>query len=157
MNNIFLLTGPIRSGKTTALWDRFATADNASGFLTPDKEGLRCFYDLAGKCWLPFELPAESRLPAVEIGRFRFSSETFSYGKNLLSTAVPCDWFIADEAGRLEVEKGTGWEPALTTLIEDYKANRRRGNLLLVVRDSLVEQAVKKWALEGIPILKNPE
>ncbi len=62
---------------------------------------------------------------------------------------------MGDEAGRLEVEQDSGWEPALTALIEDYKATRRQGTLLLVVRDSLVEKALEKWKLKGVPVLSS--
>ena len=149
MNNILILTGPVRNGKTTMLWNKFANGERVGGFLTPDDEnGIRRFYDLATKTFLPFELPLGSNLPAVEVGRFRFSKSTFERGREILSRTIDCDLFIVDEAGRLEVEKSSGWEPALTHLIEDYKRGRRQGKLLLVVRDSLVKKAVEKWGLE---------
>ena len=157
MNNLVVFTGPVRSGKTTALWERFATQAHTGGFLTPDKDGQRFFYDLAGKQWLPFELGAESEVPAVEIGRFKFSEETFCYGRKLLLAPPVCDWFIVDEAGRLEVEKEEGWAPALPTLIEQYKAGYRQGKLLLVVRDTLLEKAVEKWGLHQAILLSDLE
>ena len=160
MSNILIFTGPVRSGKTTMLWNKFAARENVGGFLTPDKEnGVRQFYDLAGKTFLPFELPAENDLPAVEIGRFRFSAATFERGREILLKPTTYDLFIVDEVGRLEVENGAGWEPALTVLIEDYKLGQRPGKLLLVVRDSLVMQTLEKWKLteSKITILKAAE
>ena len=155
MTNILIFTGPVRSGKTTMLWNKFAARENVGGFLTPDEEnGIRQFYDIAGKTFLPFELPAESDLPAVEIGRFRFSAATFERGKEMLLAPITCDLFIVDEVGRLEVEENSGWEPALTPLVDEYKMGRRQGKLLLVVRDSLVEKALEKWRLEGVSVLK---
>ncbi len=143
--NIYLLTGPIRTGKTTRLATWLEGRD-AAGILTPDREGIRWMQLLSDNLWIPFEVKAETDLPIIDIGRFRFFAEAFTQAKTEFQQAVErqAPWIVVDEVGKLEV-KGKGLEPAISMLIEATQTAVYSGNLLLVVREELVDSLLKKW------------
>ena len=80
-HNIYILTTPTGSGKTTALLNAFGSLPNVSGFLTPDIAGQRMFLDLANHKLLPFQVEAGE----VRVGRFSFSEAVFLHARVLLS------------------------------------------------------------------------
>lgn len=143
--NIYLLTGPIRTGKTTRLATWLEGRD-AAGILTPDREGIRWMKLLSQNLWVPFEVETETDLPIIEIGRFRFFAEAFTQAKTELQQAIDrqAPWIVVDELGKLEV-KGKGLEPAITMLIEAAHSGIYTGNLLFVVREELLETVLDKW------------
>ena len=68
-------------------------------------------------------------------------------GKKLLLDCLSkdLDWLVIDESGPLELE-GKGLEPAVSKiLIEDEKYG---GNILCVVRESLLDKFVEHYMLE---------
>lgn len=145
--NIYLLTGPIRTGKTTRLATWLEGRD-AAGILTPDREGIRWMKRLSDGIWIPFEVKAETDLPIIDIGRFRFFAEAFTQAKTEFQQAVErqAPWIVVDEVGKLEV-KGKGLEPAITRLTEAHQSGDYTGNLLLVVREELLEKVLEKWKI----------
>lgn len=146
--NIYLLTGPIRSGKTTRLATWMGGRASA-GILTPDREGIRWMKLLSDNLWIPFEVEAETDLPIINIGRFRFYADAFTQAKTEFKQAVErqSPWIVVDEVGKLEV-KGKGLEPAITMLIEAVQTGVYSGNLLLVVREELLELVLEKWKIK---------
>ena len=58
--NITILTGPIKSGKTTFLMELLENIPDCGGFLTPDIHGRRHFFRLDTKECLPFEIDPTS-------------------------------------------------------------------------------------------------
>lgn len=146
--NIYLLTGPIRSGKTSRLVD-WLTGRDAAGILTPDRRGIRWMKILSDRSWVPFEVEGSTDLPIIEIGRFRFFAEAFERAKTEFEQAInsKAPWIVVDEVGKLEV-KGKGLEPAITMLIEATQTGVYSGNLLLVVREELLETVLEKWKIE---------
>ena len=145
-NNIFIFSWPIRTGKTTELMDWIAGKDKVAGFLTPDVDGIRMLYDIRAKKYFPMQLSEASAEESISVGKFSFSKKAFEHAKHLLSDTA-ADWLIADEAGKLEIEQGTGLEPGLTATIHFFKNNNAAGALILVIRDTLIEKAVKKYDL----------
>lgn len=153
-NKIYLFTGPIRSGKTTALQHWAASRTDLGGFLTPDgPEGRRVLEDLSTYRTYPFEAGSAENPDTIEVGRFRFYRQGFEEGKAILHRArtAPPTWLIIDEVGKLEL-RNEGWMPELEALIETYKRTETVGNLLLVVRSSLLEQVVQKFGLKTVPV-----
>jgi nucleoside-triphosphatase THEP1 len=70
----------------------------------------------------------------IRWGKYRFVSSTLDWTTEVLRTATPCDLFIVDEVGPLELEAGDGLVVALDVL--------RRGwyeLALVVVRPELLE------------------
>jgi nucleoside-triphosphatase len=149
-NQINILSGPVRSGKTTSLMKWLEGRDDAGGILTPDVEGVRFLYDVARRERHPFELAGEPMPgePVVEIGRFRFYQSAFEQARRILLRdleAAPA-WLIIDEIGKLEL-KGEGLEPAAGLLISRYRDGNVTGKLLLVVRDYLLEEVREHYQL----------
>lgn len=147
---ILLFSRPIRSGKTTDLCRAFGNTKGVGGFLTPDREGIRMLYDLQTSHWHSFEVLPNSSEPALAIGKFLFAQAAFKKAKALLKTE--CELLIVDEVGKLETLHHSGLEPELTLLIEAYRLGRRKGRLLLVVRDTLLDAVVAKYGLEDAPV-----
>ena len=74
MTNPFnIITGPVRSGKTTRLSKWLSQHRQAGGFLTPDgDDGLRLLFDLQETKYHPFEVPGVSL-------KYSFKKEPRSY------------------------------------------------------------------------------
>lgn len=157
LHRIYILTQAVNSGKTTALqqWLRNKQV-NAGGILTPDKNGRRQVYDIAEDIYYGFEVdgsyPTEHIL---QIGKYRFSTEGFKKAQEILLRSVKRDpeWLIVDEIGKLELEERTGLEPALTEVIAAYQNGKTKGNLLLVIRNYLLDEAVERYGLNTDMIL----
>ena len=145
-NNIFIFSRPIRTGKTTELMDWIAGKNEVAGFLTPDTDGIRMLYDIRTKKYYAMQLPEGSVEENISVGKFSFSKKAFEHAKHLLSDTV-ASWLIIDEAGKLEIEQGIGLEPELSAAINFYKKNDSAGSLILVIRDTLIEKAIKKYDL----------
>ena len=66
--------------------------------------------------------------------------------------AAPPAWLLIDEVGKLETEQGEGLEPAVLQTIATYR-QQKDNRLLLVIRDTLLEQALRKYDLYGCNII----
>ncbi len=151
---IKIVTGPIRSGKTTALerWledaARPAIASSVAGILTPDgKDGRKLLRVLATDEMLAFEVPCRSPEPTVDIGPFCFLASTFDRARSALARAAAelPPLTIVDELGKLEL-RGLGLEPALSALISAYR-DPPDHLLVLVIRDFLLNAARARFSL----------
>jgi nucleoside-triphosphatase THEP1 len=151
-NNIFIFSRPIRTGKTTELMDWITGKDKVGGFLTPDTDGIRMLYDIKAKKYYDMQLPEGSKEESISVGKFLFSKKAFEHAKHLLSD-TSADWVIIDEAGKLEIEQDTGLEPELSDAIDFFKKSNSAGKLILVIRDTLIEKAIKKYDLGRVEIV----
>ena len=141
-NDVVILTGKIRSGKTTGL-DRWAKGrQDIWGVLSPVLEQHRWFR------WLPggeeIEMEASGDEKRLTVGRFQFSASAFQKAAAHLR-AVPdfvC-WVVIDEVGPLEL-RGEGFSAVLKELIE----NRNEGQtIVLVVREELVVKVAEYFSI----------
>lgn len=145
---LHLLTADIGAGKTTfcaALADHARTAGwDVAGILSPPvfengvKTGILAQNLRTGETRTlaisstQFPTP-DHQLP---LGNWLFSPSTLSWGNQTLTAALPCDLFIVDELGPLELLRNEGWIHALTALRQQtYKIG------IAVVRPSLVQAA----------------
>ncbi len=151
---INIITGPVQSGKTTWLMNWANGRTDISGFLCPDIDGIRHYFQLDTKKMIPFEVDESCLDEVIPIGRFRFLKNTFDKAKSWLdSTVINSNiWFVIDEIGKLEMN-GKGFEPELSRFIERIKSTEDRVALILVVRDSLLEQVCHKYHLEDANII----
>lgn len=148
---IFILTGSVQSGKTTALFNWLADK-KVSGILTPILEGRRVVYLIQSKQYLPFEI-VDTQVSTVVVGRYTFLQSSFDTMNQHLqhNTNVDSDWLVVDEVGPLEL-RSEGLYPALQKILAT--ANPK---VLLVVRESLVESVIEKFRLEGVRIISKDE
>ncbi len=139
---VHIYSGPIQSGKTTRISNWLKNRPEADGILAPIRHGKRHLQRIINgesRCLQPPQNPADS----LAIGRFLFSRATFKWGREQLYNIKPLTpWVIIDEIGKLELQ-GEGLEPAVSFLLDSNPAR----NIILVVRDSLLEQAIGHYKL----------
>jgi len=149
MSRLYLLTAEIGAGKTTfchALVDEARAAGwDAAGILCPPvfesgvKTGILA-QNLRTEESRLLAVASHLSLPTfhLPLGNWLFDPSTITWGNEILAAALPCDLFIVDELGPLELIRGEGWLNALEALRQPkYKIG------VAVVRPSLVESAQK--------------
>lgn len=153
--NIFILSGPVRSGKTSMLAEWVRLKKGISGVLTPDEKGRRMLLDIAPNKYHMFEAGDTYGGETVTVGRFLFARAAFEEGRRIIAESLDAspEWLVIDEAGKLEIEQGEGFEPFIKRAVQHYQRPGCQGRLILVVRDSLLEAALKKYNLHGCHIL----
>ncbi|HHY55318.1 MAG TPA: AAA family ATPase [Chloroflexi bacterium] len=153
---ILLITGAIGSGKTTYCRAQIDAARRAgldvAGVLSPARfaQGVKVGIDvldlrsgeLRELAHLRTMETAEtaSGVTGVVTQRWRFDAAALAWANQVLAQATPCDLLVVDELGPLELEQGRGWTAALATI--DARAF---DDALLVVRSSLLAQALARW------------
>ncbi len=155
-NAIYIYTGAVRSGKTTTLMEELANQDGIAGVLTPDVNGVRKLYDLKTRTYFSFQSEADinSSEPVITIGRFAFYESAVARARHMLVAALQEQprLLVIDEVGRLELRQ-QGFEPVVGVIIRAQQAGHLRGNLLIVVRDSLLDEVVSHYRLQRYRIL----
>ncbi|MES2690963.1 MAG: NTP transferase domain-containing protein [Bacteroidota bacterium] len=152
--NIYLLSQPIQTGKTSLLFKWAQLQKNVAGILTPDVNGKRKLYDMEGKTYSHLQLNEGDE--GITIGRFVFDEAIFEKARQLLDECVntTAEWIVVDEIGRLELDRKEGLEPAVGKLISEFKQHARPGKkLLLVVRDYLLNEVIAHYQLEDAVVL----
>ena len=142
---IFVLTSPVRSGKTTRLAAWAAARPGVAGLLMPDTPAGRVFRELGSGAEWP-TAAAEADANPLLVGRFRFSRAAFerANGALLAAAARPATrWLVVDEIGPLEL-RGEGLAPALRQVLAAPGAGF---GLVLVVREVLREAAETAFGL----------
>ncbi|MDT0632645.1 nucleoside-triphosphatase [Rubrivirga sp. S365] len=150
---IVVLTGPIQTGKTTALRRVFANGaiPGAAGVLQPVINGRRHVLSLASGETRPLE--AEPGDEVVRVGRFAFSAATFAWARARVDSADSAgSWLVVDEVGPLEL-RGEGLADAVGPAIARA---RQPGSprLLLVVRETLLDRAVADLGLSDADVVR---
>lgn len=143
---IYILTGAVHSGKTTALTAWSQRTASVIGVLSPDIEGKRHFMLLPGRKILPMEA-TETDTRILEIGRWRFSKDAFSTSIDYLKAQLkqPADWLIIDEIGPLEL-RNEGFAMFLQWLLNDLPPIHK--GILLVVRNEMTERIKAHFSLQ---------
>lgn len=155
-SNIYILCAPVQSGKTTLLMNWIKTQQNVNGILTPDVDGKRKGFDIATNKY--YDLESDSNTSSedlISIGKFHFFKTAFDRSQHILTEAINKnpDWLIIDEVGKLEVQQQKGLEPAITNTINHYQQNNSNGKLLLVIRDSLINECIKHYGLKDATLI----
>lgn len=137
---ITILTGEKGQGKTSWLVDHLG---NASGILSPLKEGKRFFLLLPDKIWIPME----NLKGDLSVGKYIFDQNAFDLAEAHLRSKMNEEVLILDEVGPLEL-KGEGFKDLLLFLKHNYL-----GTLYLVVRSGLVKEVLVHFGFSEF----NPE
>ncbi|MFC3559058.1 nucleoside-triphosphatase [Pedobacter jamesrossensis] len=130
---IFILSGPLQSGKSSALM-HWVRDKRACGFITPTSDGIKVLYDVTHMRYYEYEL-TEPRHDTLIIGNFFLDKKAFSHADNFVDTflqQMPA-WAIFDEIGKLELE-GSGFHLTVDRVL---KSGIR--NILFVARQCLIE------------------
>lgn len=146
MKKIQILSGPIRTGKTTRLMKWAANKKNVDGIFQPVVDSKRFIYHISSRTLKPLETDLE--INSIKIGKYFFSKETFQWAQNQIihSLSTNIDWLIIDEIGPLELQ-GAGLEPTINKIINE--AENLKANILCVVRDNLLAEFLSHYGLEN--------
>jgi nucleoside-triphosphatase THEP1 len=154
-SNIYILSAPIRSGKTTALMEFWEMGMiDMDGFITPEINELRKLIFLDTEEEFDFEVEENSGEKIIQVGPFKFSVAVFESTNKKIKSLInsKAKLIVIDEIGRLEME-GMGFEPALNSYIELFKKKESSQILILVIRNSLLVKAIEKYELDDSPVL----
>lgn len=148
--SIVIFSRAICSGKTTELQQWCVKQKNAAGVLMPDINGSRKIWDIATQSVFDIACaePQNTTEPLINIGQFHFYEHAFEQANRILLAALYAKplWLVVDEVGKLELN-GKGFCQSLQQIIPYYQQTNAVGNLLLVVRDSLLEQVVQNFSI----------
>ena len=155
---IYILTGAIRSGKTTALLDWSKNKNDIDGLLCPDDaHGKRYFLKLKNKT--TFKLEAEAETEAiVAIGNFKFLQSAFNEANDYLileASKTERQYLIIDEIGKLEL-KNEGLHVSTKVLISQFRS-KDNSHLILVVRDYLLDAVLDHYGITECSILNTED
>ena len=149
MKKVFILTGPVHTGKTTRLMHWAASQNKIDGIFQPIIDEKRFIYNIATRTLKMLEVPSYTGdEKVIKIGNYRFSKEVFEWAQNVLldCKGKKLEWLIIDEIGPLELE-GKGLEPAITKIF--MEGEKFSGKILCVVRDSMIDKFVEYYGLKG--------
>lgn len=165
MNQIYILTAPSGIGKTTfcrALVEHARAAGwDVAGLLSPAvfengiKTGILAENLRTGEARPLAQLSTLKAQPIIfnlELGQWLFSPFTLDWGNEIYAASLPCDLFVVDELGPLELIRGEGWGNALEALREaTYKVG------VVVIRPELVETALQTFHITQVVTIEPSE
>ncbi|MGJ8590946.1 MAG: nucleoside-triphosphatase [Aquaticitalea sp.] len=147
---IYILTGDIRTGKTTALMNWAKTRADVDGLLCPDGfNGKRYFFKLKNREHFVFEVDAEIEEEHIAIGNFKFLKSSFETANDyLLASSDSSDfkYFVLDELGKLELQN-EGLHHSALKIIRLLQSNMKK-HLILVVRSALLLKVIKHYHIQ---------
>ncbi len=143
---IYLLCGPVRTGKTTRIMDWSSSSENVDGITAPVYLNQKHMFNLKTGVMKNLENVSEcAEDKIITVGTYKFNPEVFEWGRKKLKQAastVDLKWLVIDEIGLLELD-GRGLEPEVTRILNNR--NNYKFNILLIVRESLVDDVMKKY------------
>jgi nucleoside-triphosphatase len=148
---IYILSGDIRTGKTTSIYQAAIKRNDVGGFLTPDLDGTRILYDLFNRQRYPFQVEKDDLQQVIHVGRFTFLVSTFTLGSQIVleqATNNAINYIVVDEVGKLEL-KNEGFH----SLVEKLISMDINQDLILVIRSFLVDEIIKKYQLEDFKVI----
>jgi len=154
---IYILSGPIGEGKSTALLKWIENRTDVFGILSPRVfKNERQFLDVRNNVYFKMEAD-ESDEKVISIGAYRFLEAAFDRANVIISQAkenTTSGFIIIDEFGKLEL-KSEGLHYSGSDVIESTQDNANL-HLIMVVRTSLLKEMLHKYSIENhILISKN--
>lgn len=156
-HKIIILTGPIHSGKTSALTAYIKKFEQVEGVLCPDIENTRHVHFLNTSIQKKIQID-ENFEKKITIGKYHFDADVMTEISSYLESIniETADLIVVDEIGKLEL-KDEGFEPGLSALIKNFKTSTSNTKLLVVVRDYLVEEVMDKYDLLSGKLIQTTE
>ena len=131
---IYILTGPIHSGKTTSLINWPANRNDVYGILTPVVNEKRVFMNAHTKEQFPMQA-AEHEKEVLTVGKYTFSKANFDTAIQVIRDAIQKNgWLIIDEVGPLELRN-----EGFNSILKEVLTNRTE-KTLVVVREGLTNE-----------------
>lgn len=121
----------------------------------PDLNGFRHIMDI--RTGQQRQIQVEKSSPnSIQIGNYYFDPSFFVWANECIAhelNLIP-DFLIIDEVGKLEL-KNIGLYKSVSKAIEIYDNTDSSKQLLLVVRDSLLEEVLTFFELENYEVISN--
>ena len=158
---IYILTGQVRTGKTSALLKWCNNRAVVDGVLCPDDEnGKRYFLNIKSntKYLLEAEEDAMTENEIISVGRLHFLKKSFNLANDYLARLkdeASFSYLIIDELGKLELQN-QGLHVAAKALIQVYMFHKQQ-HLVLVVRESLIDAILKHYEILKFQLLKKED
>jgi len=153
--SIILFSREIRSGKTTEIQSFVKGSFDFGGILMPDLNGFRHIMDI--RTGQQRQIQVEKSSPnSIQIGKYYFNPNSFIWANESIAhelNLIP-DFLIIDEVGKLEL-KNSGLYKSVSKAIDIYDNTDSSKQLLLVVRDSLLEEVLTFFELKNYEIISN--
>ncbi len=146
MPDIYILSAPVQSGKTSRLLNWVKARNDVSGILAPIVDGKRYLQSIhSGELRLLEADKHNISSKIVKIGSHVFYEDTFAWGRYVLTSSLhhPAKWLIIDEIGPLELQ-GKGLEPAVHTVLRNVPA---AVNVVLVIRFKMLQNVLQHYGL----------
>jgi len=180
---IFILSEPVHSGTSSTL-KQWIIGKSVTGFLTPTLQGIKVLFTIETSEISPYEIAVNSqfeqektgedirlhmtlkkqKLPShasnsndkntIKVGNYLLSEGAFMKANYIIADALDQNnkqWLIIDEVGKLELEN-KGHHLLVLSAFE-----RWQNNMLLVVRDYLLEDVIKKYGLKEFTVINQQE
>ena len=148
MSKIFILSGEVGVGKTTALL-KWIKDKHADGILAPVINNKRHLLHISSNQSKLLEVEIENEnKKIVTVGKYLFDVEIFNWARKKLveSFNAKPEWLVVDEIGPLELN-GKGLEPAVTEIINQIKIHSKI-KIIFVVRKNLFNNFLNHYNLE---------
>lgn len=153
---IYILTGNIRTGKTTALLDWSGNRNDVDGLLCPDDvNGKRYFLKIKSQASFPLEVSTSSDNVTISIGKFKFLKSSFEIANDYLISSgkkKKVTYFIIDELGKLEL-RNEGLHKAAVNLISEFESDEQR-HLIIIIRESLISEILQHYNISKYQLVK---
>lgn len=152
---IFIVTGPIRSGKSTTLYTWCVNQDMVDGVLCLDNSiGKRYFLNIQSKEEYILETDANAQDEMISVGKFHLLQAAFDsanlYVKKICNKAA-YKYLIIDELGKLEL-KNNGLHEAAESVILRHETDVIK-HIILVVRDSLLTEIISHYNISNYSVI----
>jgi nucleoside-triphosphatase len=158
MKNIYILTGPVQTGKTTRLTEWAKDKTNIDGILQPAINDERYLVDIRSNVSKRLTAGKEQS-DTVSVGQYIFDKKVFMWANAELINYLENrpGWIIVDEVGKLELA-GEGLDSAVFELLQK-SSSFPFTKFLFVVRDSLLNSFLEYYNLkiEDIEKFEFPE
>jgi len=145
-NRITIITGPIRSGKTTHLEKLISSFESVGGITQISIGAKRFLQDISSG--EKVELTSQNiEKGTFQIGKFIFRESAFTWAKEKLKNSIKngIKIIVIDEYGPLELN-GEGLELLFSNIVKKMKSNFDL-QLIVVVRDNLLDEFINKFEL----------
>ena len=148
MKSIFIISGPVHSGKTTRLFPWLKNKNNLYGILSPVIDGKRYLLNIHSNEKRLLEIDSdEEKENIITVGKYKFDKSVFEWGCEVIANAIEenPEWIVIDEVGPLELQ-GEGFAKAVNKVFS-HQNILVRTNLVLVIRDSLMTDFLNHYNL----------
>ena len=151
VSQVYIVSAPVHTGKSSSILEWTGQTPGVAGIVAPEVQGLKVYVDVKTGRRFPHETrDLHLSANALEIiGPYRFLRESFREAQRLLLSAMAEQpiWLVLDEIGKLELWN-KGLEPAAGQIIRAYKDGIVPGNLVLIIRDSLLDAARERYGID---------